>query len=348
MINQELKNFIEQNCSGKEPSELIMEAIESKISQTGSDPEEVLSFLDECVKGPTLEEKTAEAKRLAEKEADRLARIQEAKAKAESDAKNAEIAAEKAKAAMADAEIARQRAEEVKAQERAAKDARIEAKSRRRAYTLAGVAVLCVIGGLVWCFVWLRTGKSAVDVAKEAAYNAVHTERIQDVKVDTDDVPNDDPSVIIDPSGNVKDQLEKHYDNATEIDGGFYKIKKGKLYGLADGKGKIIQKPKFTRLTARNNKGLIKVYDGKKEGYLNIKGVLVVPPIYSKIGEEKNGLIPVEIDGKHGFLNATNLVEATPCIYDYIYDKKDNLYKVKIGNKIGYLNSDGSVNQRPE
>ena len=39
----------------------------------------------------TLEEKIAEAKRQAEAEAERLARIEEAKAKAESDAKNAEL-----------------------------------------------------------------------------------------------------------------------------------------------------------------------------------------------------------------------------------------------------------------
>lgn len=348
MINSELKKFIEQNCSGKEPSELIMEAIETKITKTGSDPEEVLAFIDECVKGPTLEEKAAEAKRKAEKEADRLARIEEAKAKAESDAKNAERAAETAKAAMAEAEIARQRAEEEKVKERASKDARIEAKARKRTYTIVGIAILCVVIAVAWYFIWLRTGKSAVDVAKEAAYNSVHTEKIQDVEVNTDDVPNDDPSVVVDPSGDVKSQLEKYYESVVEIGGGFYKITNGKLVGLADPKGKVIQKPKFTRITTRNQQGLIKVYDGDKQGYLNIKGVLVVKPVYTKIGEEKDGLIPVEIDGKHGFLSASTLEEVTPCVYDYVYEKKDNLYKVKQGDKTGYLNADGSINKQAE
>ena len=63
MIQEELRKFIEQNCSGKEPSDLIMEAIGKKIEQLGADADEVLAFVEECTKGPTLEEKIAEAKR---------------------------------------------------------------------------------------------------------------------------------------------------------------------------------------------------------------------------------------------------------------------------------------------
>ena len=112
MIQEELRNFIEQNCSGKEPSDLIMEAIGQKIEQLGADADEVLAFVEECAKGPTLEQKAEAARRAAEAEAERLARIEEAKAKAESDAKNAELAAEKAKKAMAEAEAARMKADE--------------------------------------------------------------------------------------------------------------------------------------------------------------------------------------------------------------------------------------------
>ena len=60
MIQEELRNFIEQNCSGKEPSDLIMEAIGKKIEQLGADADEVLAFVEECAKGPTLEQKAAE------------------------------------------------------------------------------------------------------------------------------------------------------------------------------------------------------------------------------------------------------------------------------------------------
>lgn len=73
MIPEELRNFIEQNCSGKDPSDLIMEAIGQKIEQLGADADEVLAFVDECAKGPTLEQKAAEIER---KENERLAFIE--------------------------------------------------------------------------------------------------------------------------------------------------------------------------------------------------------------------------------------------------------------------------------
>ena len=63
MIQEELRIFIEQNCSGKEPSDLIMEAIGKKIEQYGADADEVLAFVEECVKGPTLEQKEEEERR---------------------------------------------------------------------------------------------------------------------------------------------------------------------------------------------------------------------------------------------------------------------------------------------
>lgn len=62
MIQEELKNYIEQNCSGKEPSDLIMEVIGRKIEQFGADADEVLAFVEECAKGPTLEQKAEDAK----------------------------------------------------------------------------------------------------------------------------------------------------------------------------------------------------------------------------------------------------------------------------------------------
>ena len=48
MIPEELRNFIEQNCSGKDPSDLIMEAIGQKIEQLGADADEVLAFVEEA------------------------------------------------------------------------------------------------------------------------------------------------------------------------------------------------------------------------------------------------------------------------------------------------------------
>ena len=348
MIQEELRNFIEQNCSGKEPSDLIMEAIGKKIEQLGADADEVLAFVEECAKGPTLEQKVAEAKRKAEAEAERLARIEEAKAKAESDAKNAELAAEKAKKAMAEAEAARMKADEAKAKLQADKDARMAKKSKKRTYIVSSIVFLLLLGIGTAVYLKVMTGKSAAQLASEAAYNAVNSESIDDIEISTADVPNDDPSVVIDPNGDVKAQLEKHYETVMDLNAGFYKLKDKGKYGLADPSGKIIQRPKYDDILFKNQLGLIRVVREGKTGFLNLKGIEVVQPKYSNIDDPEDGLIKVEIDGKNGLLDAKNLKEVTPCIYSYIYSKQNGKIKVMQGNKIGYLNEDGSVDQAPQ
>lgn len=348
MIQEELRNFIEQNCSGKEPSDLIMEAIGKKIEQFGADADEVLAFVEECAKGPTLEEKIAEAKRKAEAEAERLARIEEAKAKAESDAKNAELAAEKAKKAMAEAEAARERAEAEKARVAEIKHRHEVKKERKRMYIIITCVAMAFVLWFIYYLYFSWQEKSVVELASEAVYNSIHTEKISDLDIDTSDVPSDDPTIVIDPKGDVKKQLETYYDQVGDYKENFYKIKKGNKYGLADKEGKIIQKPKFDYINTRNERGLIKVENANKCGFLNIKGVVVINLIYTSIEQEKDGLIKVQKNKKYGFLNAETLQEVTPCIYDYIYALEDDKYKVRNGSKTGYLNADGSLLQSPQ
>lgn len=348
MIPEELRLFIEQNCSGKEPSDILMEAIGQKIEQMGADADEVLAFVEECAKGPTLEQKAEALRRAEEAEAERQARIAEAKAKAESDAKNAELAAEKAKEAMAAAEAARMKAEAEKARVDEMKHKHEIKKERKRVYFIVGGVVLAIVLAWVYTVYFAWQKKSVVELAQEAAYNSIHTETISDLDVDTSDVPSDDPSVIIDPKGDVKSQLEKYYDQVGDYKENFYKIKKGSKYGLADRTGKIIQRPKFDYINTRNEKGLIKVQNGNQFGFLNIKGVVVIKPIYNSIDSEKNGLMKVQKDKKFGFLDGKTLKEVAPCIYDYIYDLENGKYKVRIGAKTGYLNADGTVYQSPQ
>ena len=306
MIQEELKTFIEQNCSGKEPSDLIMEAIGQKIEQLGADADEVLAFVEECAKGPTLEQKAEAARRAAEAEAERLARIEEAKAKAESDAKNAELAAEKAKKAMAEAEAARLKADEAKAKLQAERDARMVKKSKKRTYVVALIVFLLLLGIGTTVYLKVMTGKSAAQLASEAAYNAVNSESIDDIEVSTADV--------IDPNGNVKAQLEQHYETVMDINSGFYKLKDHGKYGLADAAGKIIQRPKYDEILFKNQNGLIRIKKDNKIGFLNLKGLEVLAPKYTNIEEPSEGLIKVETDGLYGFLNANNLKEVTPCV----------------------------------
>ena len=343
MIQEELRNFIEQNCSGKEPSDLIMEAISQKIEQFGADADEVLAFVEECVKGPTLEQKAEAARRDAEAEAERQARVAEAEAKARSDAKNAELAAEKAKEAMAEAEAARQKADEAKAKLQAEKDARMAKKNKKRTYVVSLIVFLLLFGIGTTVYLKVMTGKSAAQLASEAAYNAVNSESIDDIEVSTADVPSDDPSIIIDPNSDVKAQLEKHYEKVLDLNAGFYKLKNNGLYGLADASGKIIQRPKYDEIFSKNKQGLIRVSKDGKIGFLNLKGVEVLTPKYAIIEEPSDGLMKVKADGLYGFLDATTLKEVTPCVYTYIYNKKDGKYKAMKGNQEFYLNEDGSL-----
>lgn len=258
------------------------------------------------------------------------------------------LAAEKATQAIAASETRRAEADILREQRHQQDLENAKRKSKKRTYIVL-ISILLVISGIVgYCLIWLNTGKSVAEIASEAAYNKINSTSIRDIAVNTEDVPSDDPSVVVNPNGDIKAQLEQHYEQVYDFHDGFYKIKSKGLLGLADSSGKIIQKPKFSSISTKNSKGLIKVQIGNKTGYLNIKGIIVVDPIYSSIDQERDGLMKVSIDGKYGFLNANTLEIVTPCIYDYIYSKEGNKYQVKLGNRTGYLNADGSVSQNPE
>ena len=344
-MREELRYFIEQNCSGVEPSDLIMEAISSKIELYQEDADEVLAFVEKCIKGPTLEQKAEIARQAAEAEAERQARIEEARAKAESDAKNAEIAAEKAKKALAEADTARQKADEAKAKLQSEKDARMMKKIKRRTYIIALIVVIVLSLAGTAAYLALANKKSVAELASEAVYNTINDNTIDDIQINTDDVSSADPSIIIDPQGDIKAQLEQYYETVLDLDAGFYKIYDHNKVGLADPSGKIIQKPKYDEIMAKNNQGLIRVVIDGKIGFLNLKGVEVLAPKYTSIEDPQDGLMKVGIDNKYGFINATTLKEVTPCEYTYIYPLIDGKYKVLKGSLSGYLNSDGSIEQ---
>lgn len=345
MIQKEFRDFIEQNCSGIEPSDLIMEAINAKIELYQADADEVLTFVEECIKGPTLEQKAEIARREAEAEAERQARIAEAKAKAESDAKNAAMAAEKAKHAMAEAELARQKADEAKAKLQSDRDARIEKKNKKRTYIVALIVILLLGSIGTGGYLALSNRKSVAQLASEAVYNTINSTSIDDIEVNTEDVPSADPSVVIDPTQDVKAQLEQYYETVLDLDAGFYKIINDDKVGLADPSGKIIQKPQYDAIMAKNEQGLIRIVSDEKMGFLNLKGVEVLPPTYTNIENPKDGLMKVKKGDKYGFINATTLKEVTPCEYSYIYPLRDGKYKTVKGSLSGYLNADGSLAQ---
>lgn len=259
-----------------------------------------------------------------------------------------EMVTNKAQTAIAEAEAARLRAEEEKARLADHKLSHSEAKSKKRTMIVASVFAAVILLACCSFYVYMHSGKTLVEAASDAAYNNINSKSINDVEIDTSDVPSDDESVVIDANGDVKAQLEKYYDTVYDLNGGFYKIKKDGKTGLADKNGKIIQRPKYDYINPKNVAGLMKTETDKLYGLLNIKGVELVPPTYSKIYDEKDGMIKVEQDGKQGLLSASSFEEVAPCVYDYIYDLNDGKFKVSKDSKTGYLNSDGSINQEPQ
>lgn len=259
-----------------------------------------------------------------------------------------ERAAEKAKQALAEVEIKRAEADTLKEQRHQQDIINADLKSKKRTYLISAVVfiVLSLAGVSVYLKFW--TGKSMAQLASEAAYNSVNSESIEDIVVSTEDVPSDDPSIVIDKKGDVKAQLENHYEFVYAFNAGFYKLKDHDKYGLADESGKIIQRPKYDEIGTRNKLGLIKVKKDGKIGYLNLKGIEVLAPKYSSIEEPKDGLMKTSIGDLYGFLDANTLKEVAPCRYTYIYSLENGKYKVLIGSKEGYLNKDGSISQEPK
>ena len=258
------------------------------------------------------------------------------------------LAAEKATEAIAASETRRAEADIMKEQRHQQEIADAKRKSKIRTYVVSFIVLVALAALGTGLYLKVMTGKSVARLASEAAYNSINSENIEDIDVSTADVPSDDPSVVIDPNGDVKAQLESHYEFVYALNAGFYRLKDKGKYGLADASGKIIQKPKYDEMGTKNKNGLIKITDGDKIGFLNLKGVEVLKPKYTSIEEPADGLIKVAIGDLFGFLDANTLKEVAPCQYTYIYSLQDGKYKVMIGSKEGYLDENGNVIQEPK
>lgn len=259
-----------------------------------------------------------------------------------------ELAAKKATQAIAASETKRAEAEILKEQRHLQEINDAKSKSKKRTYIVSLIVFLVLAAAGTTLYLKVMTGKSVARLASEAAYNSVNNENIEDIEVSTADVPSDDPSVVIDSSGDVKAQLETYYEFVYAFNAGFYKLKDKGKYGLADSSGKIIQRPKYDKIGTKNKLGLIKIVNDGKEGFLNLKGIEVLTPKYSSIEDPVEGLFKVAIGDLYGFVDANTLKEVSPCRYTYIYSLQDGKYKVKIGQKEGYLDKNGNVIQEPQ
>ena len=170
-----------------------------------------------------------------------------------------------------------------------------------------------------------------------------------------------DPSIRIDPSRDVEEQLSEYYSLVSDAGDGFFKIMQidndddeNIKYGLASVSGVVVCKPMFDYIYSIGNGFFVVEKDGQK-GCISTDGKLVVKPEYDLVYDmvddtfdKETGLIKVKKNDKQGLVNIHTSKEVAPCIYSDIGSLEGGLYKVSIDGKVGYLNKDGSVFKQPE
>ena len=114
-----------------------------------------------------------------------------------------ELAAEKATQAIAASETKRAEADILKEQrhQQEIDDERRKSKKRTMIVTIAILAIIAF--ACASFYVYIHTGKSLAEKASEATYNSINSKNINDIDIDTSDVPSDDESVVIDSNGDV-------------------------------------------------------------------------------------------------------------------------------------------------
>lgn len=259
------------------------------------------------------------------------------------------LAAEKATEAIAASEAKRAEADILKEQRHQQEMQEAKRNSKKRLVWVS-LIILSIIGIVGFCFYYyIHTGKSAAELAAQAVYNAAQNQgNINDIEINTSSMPNDDPSVIIDPNGDIQEQLKKYYSSVSDLKGGFYVIKQDGLYGLADAKGKIIHRPQYTYISSKDSRGMMRIEQDSKIGFLNISGSVIIKPQYDKVEKERDGLIKIMKDGLYGFIDANTMQVVAECQYTHIYNRENNKYRVLINGKTGYLNADGSLADIPD
>ena len=170
-----------------------------------------------------------------------------------------------------------------------------------------------------------------------------------------------DPSIRIDPSRDVEEQLSEYYSLVSDAGDGFFIIMQidndddeNIKYGLASVSGVVVCKPMFDYIYSIGNGFFVVEKDGQK-GCISTDGKLVVKPEYDLVYDmvddtfdKETGLIKVKKNDKQGLVNIHTSKEVAPCIYSDIGSLEGGLYKVSIDGKVGYLNKDGSVFKQPE
>ncbi len=135
--------------------------------------------------------------------------------------------------------------------------------------------------------------------------------------------------------------LQGKYDSEWVLKDGYFKVRKGHLYGVVSKEGVTLIPCEFNQIWDLGNDNILKVLKGRKIGLYTIDGVVIAPPEYDQIWSFENGRARVMKNGKIGFIDESG-IEIIPPVYDQIWGFENGRARVLKNGKIGYIDKSGN------
>lgn len=120
------------------------------------------------------------------------------------------------------------------------------------------------------------------------------------------------------------------------------RVRKNKLFGIIDNKGKEILSCIY-KSSDNYRFGLCQLTDkNNKEGIVDLNGKIVIPFVYDKLNQMQiEGVIQAKKNGKCGYINYNNEI-LIKFDYDFIDQPVYGMIAVKKNNKFGFINTLGN------
>lgn len=133
------------------------------------------------------------------------------------------------------------------------------------------------------------------------------------------------------------------------VDGDWYVVKQGKLYGWCDAKGEVVINPQFDEVQLFGDASLAAVRTGKSWGYIDKKGKFAINPQFSAAGYFCDGLAPAarSEDLKMGYIDEDGKFVIEPQ-FDAASSFGDGIALVSKDRKIGFIDEDGTYVINPQ
>ncbi len=130
------------------------------------------------------------------------------------------------------------------------------------------------------------------------------------------------------------------YDNEWELKDGYFKVRKGRLYGVVSKDGVTLIPCEYNQIWDLGEDNILKVLKGRKIGLYTIDGAVIALPEYDQIWGFENGRARVMKNGKIGYIDKSGQ-EIIPPVYDQVWGFEDGRARVLRNGKIGYIDETG-------